>query len=45
MYKIRQILLVDSMKHKEQLYFLAQLQIPLGFQVINSGTNSNLNLP
>jgi hypothetical protein len=35
----------DILKQKEQLYLFAQLQIPLGFQVINSGTNSNINLP
>jgi hypothetical protein len=35
----------DSWKHKEQLSFLAQLQIPSGFQVTNFGTNSNLNFP
>jgi hypothetical protein len=38
-------LLRDSLKHKEQLSFLTQLKIPSGLQVINSGTNSNLNLP
>jgi hypothetical protein len=29
----------------EQLSLLAELQIPKGLQVINSGINSNLNLP
>jgi hypothetical protein len=43
--KLRQYLQVDRLKHKEQLFFLSQLQIPLGFQVTISGTNSNLNLP
>jgi hypothetical protein len=43
MTKISQILQVDSFKHKEKLYFLDQLQNPTGLQVINSGTNSNLN--
>jgi hypothetical protein len=35
----------NSWKHKEQLSFLAQLQIPKGLQVINSGTKSKLKLP
>jgi hypothetical protein len=39
------ILWGDCLKDKEQLHFLSQLQIPSGFQVINFGTNSNLNLP
>jgi hypothetical protein len=43
--KIHQILHRDSWKHKEQLSFLAQLQMPSRFQVTISGTNSNLNLP
>jgi hypothetical protein len=43
MYKILQILQVGSLKHKAQLYILDQLQNPIGLQVINSGTNSNLN--
>jgi hypothetical protein len=43
--KIQQILHRDIWKHKEQLSFLAQLQIPSGFHVTYSGTNSNLNLP
>jgi hypothetical protein len=30
MSKISQILQVGSLKYKEQLYFLAQLQIPAG---------------
>jgi hypothetical protein len=45
MYKIGQILQVDRMKYREQLYFLDQLQNPTQLQVINSGTNSNLTLP
>jgi hypothetical protein len=45
MSKNTQILEIDSLKHKEQLSFLAQLQIPSGLQVTNSRTNSNLNLP
>jgi hypothetical protein len=44
MYKFRQILQVDRLEHKEQLYFLDQVQNPKGLQVINSGINSNLNL-
>jgi hypothetical protein len=44
MCKIHQIVYRDSWKDKEQLSFLAQLQIPSGFQVTISGTNSNLNL-
>jgi hypothetical protein len=43
--KILQIMPVDSLKYKEQLYFLDQLKNPSGLHVINSGTNSNLNLP
>jgi hypothetical protein len=38
MSKIHQILYKDRERHKEQLSFLAQLQIPKGLQVINSGT-------
>jgi hypothetical protein len=45
MSKLHQFLQIDRLKHKEKLSFLAQLQIPLGFQVTISGTNSNLNLP
>jgi hypothetical protein len=45
MSKSTQIFEVYSMKQKEQLYLLDQLQIPSGLYVINSGTNSNLNLP
>jgi hypothetical protein len=45
MSKIHQILHRHSWKHKEQLPFLAQLQIPSGFQVKIFGTNANLNLP
>jgi hypothetical protein len=39
MSKIGQILQVDSLKHGKKLYFLDQLQNPIGLQVINSGTN------
>jgi hypothetical protein len=35
----------DSLKHKEQLSFLSQLQIPSGLQAKNSGTNLILNHP
>jgi hypothetical protein len=45
MSKIHLSVQVDSLKHKEVLYFLDQLQNPKGLKVINSGTNSNLNLP
>jgi hypothetical protein len=45
MSKINEIMQADSLKHKEQLYFLSQLQIPSGWQVTNFGANSNLNLP
>jgi hypothetical protein len=38
MSKIHQMLHEDSWEHKEQLFFLAQLQIPNVLQVINSGT-------
>jgi hypothetical protein len=44
MSKFLLILQVDFLKHKEQLFFLDQLQNPKGLQVINSGINSNLNL-
>jgi hypothetical protein len=44
MSKIYQTFQDDSFKHKEQLYFLDQLQNPTLLQVINFGTNSNLNL-
>jgi hypothetical protein len=43
--KILKILQVNSIKHTDQLYFLAQLQISSGLQVTNSGINSNLNFP
>jgi hypothetical protein len=33
------------LKYKEELYVLDQLQNLEGLQVINSGTNSNMNLP
>jgi hypothetical protein len=45
MSKFLQILQVDCLKHREQLYLLDQLQNPKGLHVINSGINSNLNLP
>jgi hypothetical protein len=45
MSNLRQFLQVDSLKYKEQLSFLIQLQLPSGFHVIISGANSNLNLP
>jgi hypothetical protein len=32
-----------NLKDMEQLHFLAELQIPSGVEVTNSGTNSNLN--
>jgi hypothetical protein len=35
----------DRYKHEEQLSLLAQLQIPNVSHFMNSGTNSNLNLP
>jgi hypothetical protein len=44
MSKFRQIFHMDSWKHKEQLSFLPQLQIPKGLQVIIFRINSNLNL-
>jgi hypothetical protein len=43
--KIQKLLYRDIWKHKEQLSFLEQLQIPKGLHVINSGINSNLNFP
>jgi hypothetical protein len=36
---------VNCLKHKEQLFLLGQLQNPKGLKVINSGINSNLNVP
>jgi hypothetical protein len=33
------------LEHEEQLSFLSQLEIPSKFKVINSGTNSKLNIP
>jgi hypothetical protein len=42
--KIHPILYMDRRKHKEQLYFLAELQIPEGLQVINSGTKLKLKI-
>jgi hypothetical protein len=45
MSKNTQILQVDSLKHKEQIYILDKLKIPLGLHVTNSGINSNLNVP
>jgi hypothetical protein len=43
--KFCQILQVGSLEHKEQLYCLDQLQNAKGLKVMNSGINSNLNLP
>jgi hypothetical protein len=45
MSKIHQILYRDRWKDKEELSFLAQLQIPSGFEGTIYGTNSNLNIP
>jgi hypothetical protein len=45
MSKIHHIFQEESLKHKEQLSFLAPLQIPSVLQVINSGINSILNIP
>jgi hypothetical protein len=45
MSKFLEILQVDFLKHREWLFFLDKLQNPKGLQVINSGINSNLNLP
>jgi hypothetical protein len=45
MFKIYQILSIDSLKHKVKLYFWDELQNPTRLLVINSKTNSNLNLP
>jgi hypothetical protein len=45
MSKIGQILQVDGLTHREELYFLDQLQNLIGLQVINFGTNSNLHVP
>jgi hypothetical protein len=45
MSKFHQILQVDILEHRLQLYFLDQLQNPKGLQVINSGINSKFNLP
>jgi hypothetical protein len=44
MSKFHQMFHRDSWKHKEQLSFLAQLQIPKGLQGIIFGINSNWNL-
>jgi hypothetical protein len=38
MYRIYLTFHIDSLKHKEQLSFLSQLQIPSELQVKNSGT-------
>jgi hypothetical protein len=43
--KIHKHLQVDCFKHMEKLNFLDQLPNPTGLKVINSRTNSNLNLP
>jgi hypothetical protein len=45
MFKIHQNLHRDSLKYKEQFSFLSQLRISPEFKVINSRTNSKLNLP
>jgi hypothetical protein len=45
MSNFRQILQVNILEQKEQLHFLYQAQNPKGLHVINSGINSNLNLP
>jgi hypothetical protein len=45
MSKFLQNFQVNCVGHKEQLLFLKQRQTPKGLQVINSGINSNLNLP
>jgi hypothetical protein len=45
MLKIHQNLHRDSLKYKEQLSLLSQLRISPKFKVINSRTNSKLNLP
>jgi hypothetical protein len=43
--KILQILYKYSWEHEEQLFFLAQLQIPKGMKVINSATKLKLKFP
>jgi hypothetical protein len=45
MFKIPQILQRDSLKDKEKISFLTKIKIPQGLHVINSGTNSKMNLP
>jgi hypothetical protein len=45
MSKFLQILQVDCLGHKEQLLFVEQLQNTKVLHVINSGINSNLNIP
>jgi hypothetical protein len=45
MSKIHRLLHRDSWKHRKQISFLEQLQIPLEFQVTISRTNSKLKLP
>jgi hypothetical protein len=45
MFKFCQIFHRDSWKHKEQISFLAELQIIKGLQVIIFRINLNLNLP
>jgi hypothetical protein len=44
MSKIHQILHMDRGKCREQLYFLAHLQIPKGLQGINSGTQIKIEI-
>jgi hypothetical protein len=43
--KFHQILQANRLEHSEQLHFLYQVQNPKGLKVINSGINSNLNVP
>jgi hypothetical protein len=45
LYNVHQNLNRDSLKHNEQLSFLSPLRVPSEFNVINSRTNSKLNLP
>jgi hypothetical protein len=45
MSKFLQIFQVSFLEYKEQLFLLDKLQNHEGLQVINSGINSNLNLP
>jgi hypothetical protein len=45
MSKILQILQIDSLRDKKELYFLDQLQNPIVLRGINYGTHSNSNIP